>query len=388
MAVLTGSLSRLAGGTFSSIKRPMQEITRQFAVDMRLFGVWDPYSGVDLATWEPLKPEVFPSFGPRVFGWSPGMARAVRSFHPDLIQVHGIWMHCSVVSDALRRGKGIPHIVHLHGMLDPWAVRASSWKKRVATALYEGRHLRGASCIRALCDAEAEAVRQFGLSVPVCIIPNGIDLPGEREKGPPPWGAVVRPGRKVLLFLSRIHAKKNVPNLLRAWSTVTKVGDGPARDWDLVIAGWDTTGHEPELRRLARALEVEASVHFVGPLFNEDKERAYQNAAAFALPSLSEGLPMTVLEAWAYSLPVLMTPQCNLPEGFAARAAISAEVDVDSLTAGLSTLLEMTEVEREAMGVRGRHLVTERFQWTAIARQMHEVNLWVTGRGARPGCVV
>ena len=66
----------------------------------------------------------------------------------------------------------------------------------------------------------------------------------------------------------------------------------------------------------------DASVVFLGPQFGAEKSECYRACDAFILPSLSEGLPMTVLEAWSYAKPVLMTAECNLPEGFAAGAAV------------------------------------------------------------------
>ena len=73
------------------------------------------------------------------------------------------------------------------GMLDPWALRNSAWKKRLAGRLYENRNLRSAACVHALCESEYESIRAYGLTNPVAIIPNGIDLPADGPKPPPPW---------------------------------------------------------------------------------------------------------------------------------------------------------------------------------------------------------
>ena len=81
------------------------------------------------------------------------------------------------------------------------------------------------------------------------------------------------------------------------------------------------------------------SVLFLGPQFNDAKAACYANCDAFILPSFSEGVPMVVLEAWAYSKPVVMTPECNLPEGFGTNAAVRIETNVKSIVQGLEQLL-------------------------------------------------
>jgi poly(glycerol-phosphate) alpha-glucosyltransferase len=269
-------------------------------------------------------------------------------------------------------------------MLEKWALNNSKWKKRIAAILYEDRHLRQAACLRALCDAEAQSIRDYGLGNPVCVIPNGIDLPDSPVARSAPWsGETVR--EKVLLYLGRLHPKKNLRALIDAWATIRR--DAKSRDWSLVIAGWDEGGYKAMLRRQAQDLGIESNVHFSGPLVGEEKAAAYQNADAFVLPSLSEGLPMVVLEAWAFAKPVLMTPECNLPEGFATNAARQIGTTSETIAPGLRSILEMSDAERIGMGGRGRELVAQRFAWPAIAEEMRRVCQWVMNGGPAPASV-
>jgi len=105
------------------------------------------------------------------------------------------------------------------------------------------------------------------------------------------------------------------------------------------------------------------------------------------MPSLSEGLPMTVLEAWAYAKPVLMTPECNLPEGFDAGAALQIGTGPEEIAAGLKQVIEMSDDDRRAMGARGRTLVATKFSWPQIGEQMRAVYEWLLGGGATPRSV-
>ena len=356
-------------------------------VEVEVFGLEDEYVQEDLDSWDGVKTQVLRRWGPRIFGYAPKLRSVLRSAHLDVLHVHGIWMFPSWASRRWATETRKPYVISPHGMLDPWAVKHSGWKKRLAGWLYEDTHLRGAACIRALCEPEAEAIRSYGLRNPICIIPNGMGFPDNAADVAPPWQSLIPADAKVMLYLGRLHPKKGLSNLLRSWSSIRRVG-GTGDAWHLVIAGWDQGGHEQELRALAANLGIQASTHFVGPQFGAAKHACYSHADAFILPSFSEGLPMVILEAWAYGLPVVMTPQCNLPEGFASGAAVRVEPEVVSISEGLVSFLALPDHEKKMMGMRGRQLVEDKFSWTCIAEQMMSVYRWVIEGGEKPDCVM
>ena len=110
-----------------------------------------------------------------------------------------------------------------------------------------------------------------------------------------------------------------------------------------------------------------------GPLFGEQKRDAFLGAAGFILPSFSEGMPMTILEAWSYELPVIMTPHCNIPEGSANSACIECQADVESVFDALNQLARMSPAERTVMGRNGRCLVQDQFTWDAVSDKLKAV---------------
>jgi poly(glycerol-phosphate) alpha-glucosyltransferase len=384
IAFVTASVSRKAGGLFESVRRLAQTL-RDSHCNMAVLAMEDEYTASDRAQWAPLDLQTYPVRGPAQFGYAPRLGQALAA-HADieLLNLHGIWMYPAVATSAWARRWSKPVVVHTHGMLDAWAVRHHRWRKLLAGWLYQNAQLRGASCLRALCAAEADAHRRYGLKNPVCVVPNGIDLPGTAPTGAPPWQDVLERGRRVLLYLGRIHPKKGLSNLLHAWAALERDRPLLTADWALAVAGWDQDGHAAELRALARQLGIERAVAFVGPQFDAGKAACYAQADAFVLPSLSEGMPMVVLEAWAYGLPVLMTPPCNIPEGFAAGAAVRVEPEPGDIARGLRELVEMSESQRQQMGRNGYNLVAERFTWPIIAAQMEAVYQWLLGGGRRP----
>lgn len=398
-ASVVASVSRTAGGLFESCCRLHQCLLHYPGIKVTVAGLDDEFSLEDKPKWSPVPVETFPKIGPAAFGYAPGLKELLREQDYDLAHTHGLWMYPSVAVHAWHKKTGRPYVVSPHGMLDPWAVRNSGWKKRIALAAYERTHLRDAACIRALCQSEAESIRAFGLKNPICVIPNGVDLPGGEEQCRSlPFESG---GRKVLLYLGRIHPKKGLSNLLRAWADPGTAAIRQSNRWVLAIAGWDQSGYEAELKDLANELGLRwsdvgdgntssgatDSLVFLGPQFNEDKAACYRSCDAFILPSVSEGLPMVVLEAWAYGKPVLMTSRCNLPEGFAAGAAWEISGDVPALATKIQELIEIPESDRIAAGCRGRALVQNNFAWNGIAQQMRDVYSWLVGGGQRPVCV-
>lgn len=96
---------------------------------------------------------------------------------------------------------------------------------------------------------------------------------------------------------------------------------------------------------------------------------------------------MAVLEAWASGLPVLITPQCNLPEGYGVGAALEIPCDEQGIAEKIRQFVEMSGAERVEIGKKGRELVLEKFSPTAVAGQMAAVYSWLAGGGRCPDCV-
>jgi poly(glycerol-phosphate) alpha-glucosyltransferase len=410
-ASMVGSVSRLAGGLFESARRLHQELLREGeppksedhestiqendAVNVSVLGMRDEFTQSDIGAWHPVPVYTFAVHGPRAFAYAPGLSSKLLALSPELVHVHGLWQYLSLAALAWHRKSRRPYLVSPHGMLDPWALANSTWKKRLGLLAYERSHLSNAACIRVLCQSEADSVQALDLGVPVCIIPNGVDLGAPASRRPLlAGGTKALPGFKLLLYLGRLHPKKGLLNLLRAWTRVPRPDE-----WRLAIAGWDQGGHEAELKRIASQLGIGGvhascdpksgeTVFFLGPQFGAAKRDWLDRCDAFILPSVSEGLPMAVLEAWARAKPVLITPQCNLPEGFATHAAIRIGPTESGIAGGLEDLFRMPDSSLTGMGSRGRALVASRFTWAKVAADMKSVYSWMLGVGPKPACVI
>ena len=387
---VTASVSTLGGGIPEALSA-LASAQVSLSLEVNAIGHLD--AGTKIPKWTGHQLSAVPAKALPQMTWAPKMRKALIEQSPSLIHTHGLWTQASITAYRFATSHRIPYLVSPHGMLDEWALNRSRLKKRVAARLFENRHLNNAACLHALCHSEAQSFRNYGIKGPVAVIPNGVDLPEEIAD------SHFRDSRKTLLFLGRIHQKKGLANAVQAFAKA-----GVAKDWQFVIAGWDQNQHLHELKQLCSEQkistreipldqfladeDVAGDVLFVGPAFNEQKSQLLRRADAFILPSFSEGMPMSVLEAWSYRLPVIMTRHCNLPEGFDAGAAVETGTDVKEITKALLEFFSRGKDAQAEMGLSGRQLVEKHFTWTKIAADMIEVYKWILGEETRPGCLI
>ncbi len=112
---------------------------------------------------------------------------------------------------------------------------------------------------------------------------------------------------KYILYAGNLSIRKGYSDLLKAFAMVADVLNG----WNLVFAG---NGEIQQAKELALKLGISNRCSFLGWVNGKEKEKAFQQASAYCLPSYAEGFPMGVLDAWAYGLPVLTTPVGGLTE--------------------------------------------------------------------------
>jgi glycosyltransferase involved in cell wall biosynthesis len=294
----------------------------------------------------------------------------------DGLHIHGIWQEHCAISGALARLNGKPYIVSAHGMLERWAVRHKWLKKCLYSGLIERSNLRRAACLHALTIAELEDYRRYGLRNPVAVIPNGVDIP---QGASPDMFLQAYPqlkDKRLVVFLSRIHYKKGLDILCKAWHGLRR----RFADTHLVIAGPDSDNSQSTVQAYVDALGVSDSVIFTGMLRDAMKWSALAAAELFVLPSYSEGFSVAVLEAMGMALPVVISGPCNFPEVEHRCCGVVIHPTASELEHALSQLLNANCSDRVRMGERGRQLVAEHYSWSAVGRQMAELYQWVVGR--------
>ena len=310
---------------------------------------------------------------------------AIRSRFRDEIRlaegmhIHGLWEQSTAMAARTARSLQVPYVLSAHGMLEPWALSNRKWKKIFYSALFERANVEGAACVHALTHAEAEDYRRFGCTRPVAVIPNGVSVPDNPSPDPFISRFPALKDKKIILFLGRIHHKKGLDILIESWAELSK----KSPEVHLVIAGPDFEETKAKLDARISELGLVQDVTFTGMLRGDLKWSAMAAADCFVLPSYSEGLSVSILEAMAMGLPVVISDRCNLPEVGQAEAGWVIEPKQSELTAALADFIANSMETNQNIGRRGFQLAARRYNWSIITQQFIELYQWVQG-GSRP----
>lgn len=297
----------------------------------------------------------------------------------DGVHIHGLWEMSTAVASRQCRRERRPYVLSAHGMLEPWALANKGLKKQLYAALLEKAHVRGAACLHALTNAEAQQYRHFGARGPIAVVPNAVEIPADSSPELFLTNFPTLRDRRLVLFLGRLHPKKGLNLLAEAWLRVG--GEHP--EAVLVLAGPDSEGTQAKLQAVLGSEIAAGRVVFTGMLSGPMKWSALSAAECFVLPSFSEGLSMSVLEAMGAGTPVLVTHACHMPEITAVGAGWEVEARAKPLECSLRQMLSQTAETNRAIGDRGAQLVAERYSPARIADQMGALYRFAL-HGSRP----
>lgn len=304
----------------------------------------------------------------------------------DLIHNHGLWMFPNLYARQAAVAHQIPLVISPRGMVESWSLNNSWYKKCPAWFLYEKQNLNSAIAFHATSAEEVKSIRRLGYKQPIALIPNGVSIPTRDERANKQVLSEIFPQidkKKWLLFLSRIHPKKGLDNLLRVWQLLAN----RFPDWHLIIAGSDLIGYQAELELLVEQLQLKQQITFTGMLSGQLKFSALTNADLFVLPTHSENFGIAIAESLAYGVPVVTTKGAPWQELETYKCGWWVDDNQEALMDALIEAMEIPASKRQEMGLKGRELVKVKYSWQSIAKDMASVYHWILTGSEPPGCV-
>lgn len=299
----------------------------------------------------------------RQWGVSRQFTRAIKdcvsgSNEPTVVHDHALWLPTNHAVAKYCRQNQLVRVVSPRGMLSPWAMNNGGFKKRLAWRLYQHDDLKTATAFHATSELEADEIRSLGFQQPIAVIPNGLSIPAklpERQQQE----------RRTALFLSRLHPKKGLINLVRAW------GQANVRDeWQLVIAGPDENGHQAEVETEVQKLGLTKCVSLIGEIDNERKWQTYVDSDLFILPSFSENFGIVVAEAMAAGVPVIATT--GTPWSILNELGLGWWVHpkIESLAAAIFDACAQDQSVLRQMGSLASEYARAQFSWLDAAQRL------------------
>jgi glycosyltransferase involved in cell wall biosynthesis len=296
------------------------------------------------------------------------LKRSLKMF--DVTYIVAVWNYPAIVAPHYCRKYKKPYIIAPRGALYPYSANKKFWKKWPYYHLIIKKGLKGATAIHYTTKDEQDQVHRFlGFKSTGLIVPNGIDISEFSDL--PDTGRLrsrypYLKGKKVILFLGRIHSIKGLDILVKAYATLRK----DRNNVHLLIVGNDEGGYQKKVLDLIKKEQIQGEVTFTGMLTGKEKLEAYVGSDMFVLASYSENFGLSVIEAMACNLPVLISDKVGIHEDIArARAGIVINTDPKQLAKVMLHLLDNTDICKE-MGNNGRRLVQEEFTWDKVADHM------------------
>ena len=348
------SIDKSSGGTTTYLKLLTEQIAAE--VDITVVAGLTP-SPVPLSG---VKVRHFDMSGKKLFQFKKEIASFLDELKPDLVHINGIWELPNVVMQNVAEKKGIPVIISPHGMLEPWIMNKNRLKKVVAMILYQRKSIKKANCLHATAESEQNNILELGFNNHIEIIENGIKTENVRIKKS--WERT-----KTILFLSRVHPKKGIENLIDAIVEM----NGQFSTYKVIIAGEGDPAYVDQLKARVRKKQVDENLFdFRGGVYGEAKWELYRQADVFALPTYSENFGIVIPEALISGTPVITTVGAPWKDLEQYHCGWWIKCGVEPLKEALSGFVEKSESELKEMGLNGQRLVEEKYTDRSMGKKM------------------
>jgi glycosyltransferase involved in cell wall biosynthesis len=301
---------------------------------------------------------------------APSLVRNLHDWRPDVVHIHSLYVPANALLAYGLLRRGIPYVVTPHGATDDHVMRRRPYFKRPYRTFIERPTLNRAAFVHAIADKES--IIDYGVTSPVVVAPNGIDLdsvPQDLDQYACRSRVALANRGRLALFLGRLdHVHKGLDVLINAFADAAP----HTEELVLVIVGPDQGDSRRVLLDLAVRRGIASRVVFRGPAFGADKFELLAAADFIVHPSRWEaGVPISVLEALAVGRPCLVSHAAD-PQAIIARydAGVVVEPTVAAVARGLEQLGGASKATLRRQGERATVLAREEFSWPSVARTL------------------
>ncbi len=293
----------------------------------------------------------------------------------DIYHAQGVWLYYTYALIDVARSKNRPYIVTPRGMLYPQDIaKSSTFFKKLSLWWRLKNDLNRAACVHVTCDDEMHYCRDLGITSPMAVIPNPVEIIDYKEQK---QDEIFRLG-----YLGRLSPRKNVESLIRAFAQL----GSKASNAELIIIGGGDDRYEQFLKSEVSRLNLH-NVRFLGFLSGDAKNEAIASCSVLAMPSEFENLGNVILEGLVRGIPCIATKGAPWSELESKKCGWWVDYSQDAITQAIDAAMSTSVPELKSMGQRGRQLMEERYSVDAVAQSMKLLYEWILNNGEKPNFV-
>ncbi|MBM6962147.1 glycosyltransferase [Bacteroides caecigallinarum] len=293
----------------------------------------------------------------------------------DLYHAQGVWQYPTYAIVDVARALRKPYIITPRGMLYPQDIRKSNkFFKMLSLKLRLLDDLNRAACVQVTCNEEMEHCRNLGVTSPIAIIPNPIEIKEYKEKK---RNDIFRLG-----YLGRLSPRKNVESLIYAFHELKDV----CKDAELIIIGGGDDKYEKFLKDEVNRLKLQ-NVRFTGFLSGKEKDEAIASISVLAMPSEFENLGNVVLEGLIREIPCIATKGAPWEELVTYGCGWWVDYSQKAITSAIKEAMFTKQDELNEMGKRGRKLMIDNYSIEEVARKFKTLYEWICYSKDKPSFV-
>jgi glycosyltransferase involved in cell wall biosynthesis len=302
--------------------------------------------------------------------------KRVREY--DLVHITAVWNFPVLAASRACRRFNVPYIISPRGTIYPETIALkSSFFKKSYYRLFARQYLNEASAVHFTAADEQEKVNSYlGLTSQALVIPNGVDLEAFTAADQTALDAALPAelaDKPYLLFLGRLHPKKGLDLLVKAFRRISEKHSNLL----LVLAGPDDDGYGKTVRQWIADYQLEHKVVFTGMVTGLAKQAVIKNARLFVLPSYSENFGMSVVEAMANEVAVVVSNAVGISPAIREwEGGVVTDTSPDSVAEGVLSLLDDNK-RRVQVARNGRGMIDSLYKIEAVAaafRRAYEMN--------------
>lgn len=289
----------------------------------------------------------------------------------DIYHAQGVWQYPTYALADVAKKKGRPYLITPRGMLYPQDIQKSNtFFKKLSLKWRLLDDLNKAACVHVTCKDEMMYCRALGVTSPIAIIPNPIEIKDYKECKK---DSIFRLG-----YLGRLSPRKNVESLIYAFAELKN----KMKDAELLVIGGGDEAYEKFLKNEVRRLNLH-NVYFTGFLSGKEKNEAIASLSVLAMPSEFENLGNVILEGLIRRIPCIATKGAPWEELETFNCGWWIDYSQAAITEAVYSAFQTSENDLKIMGDNGRRLIEKNYSIEAISHKFMILYNWIMGNGLK-----